>query len=173
MAILGSTTLTGCDSIPSFIAGGTVMLFEQTSAPTSWTKKTTHNNKALRVVNGTVAPGGSITFTSAFASRTPSGTVSVSVSGGTVGSTTLTTPQIPSHTHQAGSIGYVPGVSSTDAPGRSPMRRGNTSSPASGERGGDGSHSHPFSVGSASGSFSGTAQNFAVQYVDIILATKN
>src|SRR5712671_6740374 len=34
-------------------ASGTRLLFQQTSAPTGWTKDTTHNDKALRVVSGT------------------------------------------------------------------------------------------------------------------------
>jgi hypothetical protein len=73
MAVLGSTSLTGCNSIPDFIAGGSLMLFQQTTAPTNWTKETTHNNKALRVVTGTATPGGSTAFTTVFASRTPAG----------------------------------------------------------------------------------------------------
>jgi len=59
MAILGNTTLTGCNSIPDFIAAGSLMMFQQTASPTSWTKQTTHNNKALRVVSGTAGTGGS------------------------------------------------------------------------------------------------------------------
>jgi hypothetical protein len=112
MAVLGSTSLTGCNSIPDFIAGGSLMLFQQTTAPTNWTKGTTHNNKALRVVTGTATPGGSTAFTSVFASRTPAG--SVSVSGGTVGNHTLSTPQIPNHTHPQGC------VNSSNAAGANP-----------------------------------------------------
>ena len=94
MAVLGATNLTGCNSIPDFIAGGSLVLFQQTTAPTSWTKQTTHDNKALRVVTGTATPGGSTAFSTVFASRPVSGTV---------GNHTLTTPQIPSHNHPNGS----------------------------------------------------------------------
>jgi len=169
MAVLGSTNLTGCNSIPDFIAGGSLVTFQQTSAPTSWTKQTTHDNKALRVVSGTATPGGSTAFTSVFASRTPAGSVSVSVSGGTVNNTTLTTPQIPSHSHSSGC------VNSTNAAPFSPSFGSITNGVQSqtGLNGGDGAHSHPFSVGSASGSFSGTALDFAVAYVDIIICSKN
>ena len=38
---------------------GTLMLFQQTAAPTGWTKQTTHDDKALRVVSGTASSGGS------------------------------------------------------------------------------------------------------------------
>ena len=39
-------------------ASGTKMLFQQTAAPTGWTKDTTHNDKALRITSGTVGTGG-------------------------------------------------------------------------------------------------------------------
>lgn len=45
---------------------GTLMLFQQTSAPTGWTKQTTHNDKALRVVSGTASSGGSVAFSTLF-----------------------------------------------------------------------------------------------------------
>jgi hypothetical protein len=166
MAVLGSTSLTGCNSIPDFIAGGSLMLFQQTTAPTNWTKGTTHNNKALRVVTGTATPGGSTAFTSVFASRTPAG--SVSVSGGTVGNHTLSTPQIPNHTHPQGC------VNSSNAAGANPstsVTNGVQTGTGGVDGGSGGAHSHPFSVGSAS--FSGSAMDFAVQYVDIIICSKN
>jgi len=78
---------------------GTLMLFQQTAAPTGWTKQTTHNNKALRVVSATASSGGSVAFTTAFASQTPTGSVTITSVTGSAGSTTLSTPQIPSHTH--------------------------------------------------------------------------
>lgn len=174
MAVLGSTSLTGCNSIPDFIAAGTLMLFQQTAAPTSWTKDTTsHNNKALRVVTGTASPGGTTAFTSVFTSRTPAGSVSVSGSnsGGSVGNTTLTESQIPSHVH---SINHHFGNQATPGQisGGETLFRATNNSNATG---GSGAHAHPFTVPSWSGSasFTGTAQDFAVQYVDVIIASKN
>jgi hypothetical protein len=81
---IGALTSTGFEGggVPS----GTVMLFQQTSAPTGWTKLTTHNDKALRIVSGTVGSGGATAFSA--------------VLNGSVGATTLTTSQIPSHAHQ-------------------------------------------------------------------------
>ena len=55
MAILGATSLTGCDSIPDFIGANSRMVFHQNSAPAvSWTKETdvAFNNIALRVIGG-------------------------------------------------------------------------------------------------------------------------
>jgi hypothetical protein len=174
MAVLGSTSLTGCNSIPDFIAGGSLMLFQQSTAPTNWTKGTTHDNKALRVVTGTATPGGSTAFTSVFASRTPAG--SVSVSGGSVGNHTLASGQIPNHTHTNGASYPGPlaaGASSFPTPQYTPpaLRGVQPSSTGGVNEGSDQAHSHPFSVGSAS--FSGSAMDFAVQYVDIIICSKN
>ena len=57
------------DAAIQVIPTGSVMLFYQTAAPTGWTKITTQNNKALRVVSGSGGgTGGSNTFTSTFTS---------------------------------------------------------------------------------------------------------
>jgi hypothetical protein len=168
MAVLGATNLTGCNSIPDFIAGGSLVTFQQTSAPTSWTKQTTHDNKALRVVSGTATPGGTTAFTSVFASRTPAG--SVSVTGGSVGNTTLVTSQIPSHAHPNGSA-QVTFISPAPNPTQGAGTTRNAADSATGSAGSDGAHAHPFSVGSAS--FAGDALDFAVAYVDIIICSKN
>ena len=71
---------------PSSFPAGTAMLFVQTAAPTGWTKSTTHNDKALRVVSGAASSGGSYTFSSTFVN-------------GNAGATTLSTAQMPSHSH--------------------------------------------------------------------------
>ena len=77
------------------VPAGSRMLFQQTSAPAGWTKVTSGvNNRALRLVSGTAGTGGTNNFTTAFnSSRT--------TSRGSVASHTLTTSQIPSHTHYA------------------------------------------------------------------------
>ena len=141
-------------SSAAIIPSGTVMLFVQTSAPTGWTKSVAYNDRALRVVSGTAGTGGSVAFATAFASQGVSGTV---------GNHTLTTAEIPSHSHTVniyindpcGSPGYI--------------RSGSASGPASytpstSATGSGGAHNH---------SFSGTAINLAVQYVDVIIATKS
>jgi hypothetical protein len=141
------------------------MIFGQTSAPTGFTKLVDQDNAALRVVSGSVGNGGSVNFTTAFASQTPAG--SVSVSGGSVGSFTLTTNEIPSHSHT------VPITPDNCGGPNTPARyAGNPSTTtASGSTGGGGGHSHSFSAPTAS--FSGTAINLAVKYVDVIRATKD
>lgn len=165
----GTITISSTGASGASIPSGTVMLFVQTNAPTGWTKSTTHNNKALRVVSGSASSGGSVDFTTAFASQTPSGSVSVS---GTVGNTTLSTSQMPSHAHGPSVYSYIVeanatgGTSNWTTGGSYNFYFNNTTSSA----GGGSSHNHSFT---GSGTFSGSAINLAVQYVDVIIATAN
>lgn len=133
-------------------ASGTVMLFRQTAAPTGWTKLLTNDNHALRVVTGSVSSGGSVAFTTAFASKAVSGSA---------GGTTLTSTQMPSHTHTATTGHEWAGNNSITAVD---FGRFGNFNPTSSATGGGGSHNH---------TFSGTAINLAVQYVDVIRASKN
>lgn len=78
----------------ALIPTGTKMLFYQAAAPTGWTKQTSVNNAALRVVSGSGGgTGGAIDFSTLFAAGK-----AVSLSGN-VGATTLTVAQMPSHKH--------------------------------------------------------------------------
>lgn len=149
IAVDGTITA-GSNKVDAF-PSGTVMLFAQTNAPTGWTKSTAHDNKALRVVSGAASSGGTVAFTTAFASQSVSGTV---------GSTTLSTSQIPAHSHL-----FVQGNGGTPTSGTVGviMSSANSGSGGTLNEGGGGSHNH---------SFTGTAINLAVQYVDVILATK-
>ena len=164
----------GIDSFPS----GTALLFQQTAAPTGWTKSTTHNDKALRVVSGSASSGGSVAFTTAFASQAVSGSV------GTSGATTLTSGQIPNHYHQvfttgfAGTLGIQVKSGSSDGnqyaytdvadlPQYTTAAGSSSGTFANNDNGGGGSHTH------TGGTFTGTAIDLAVQYVDVIIATKN
>ena len=170
--ILTSNGTTWISQAPAASGGfdaGTRMMFAQTSAPTGWTKDTTnYNNHALRVVTGTASTGGSVAFTTAFASQTPtiSNTLSLDTSGLSAGATTLSTAQMPSHLHSGGSGGS----STVDAGSTfSVANTGNT-----GSTGGGGSHSHSISgTASLSGGITSSAINLAVQYLDVITATKN
>lgn len=132
---------------------GTRLIFQQTAAPVGWTKDATHNDKALRVVSGSVVNGGSVAFTTAFASQTPTGTV---------GNTTLTLAQIPSHTHDGNPMGdnnadfTAPPSASNGA-----LSGGSFNTTAAG---GGGSHTH---------TFTGNAINLAVAYCDVIFAQKD
>jgi hypothetical protein len=74
-------------------AAGTVILFYQAAAPTGWTQVTSLNDYDLRLVSGTGGTtGGTTAYSTVFSNQTP--TI-------TVGSYTLTTADIPSHSHSA------------------------------------------------------------------------
>jgi len=135
------------------IQAGTVMLFFQAAAPAGWTQVTTHNNKALRIVSGAGGgSGGSVTFTNAFTTQAV---------GGSNSATTLTSGQIPWHTHNTIFYG-TSGSGISPSSGGSPL--GGTSIATDGGIGGGGSHNH---------TFTGTAINLAVQYIDLIIARKD
>jgi hypothetical protein len=157
-----STYLRG-DGAWAAIAGfptSTAMLFVQTAAPTGWTKSTTHDNKALRVVSGSASSGGTTAFTTVFTNQTPT----ITTSGLSAGATTLSTSQIPSHTH---TIPVSDGCNFSG--GNFPKQtHTNTASLTSGAAGGGGSHTH-----SISGSATSSAITLNVQYVDVIIATKD
>ncbi|SEO64602.1 hypothetical protein [Nitrosovibrio sp. Nv6] len=131
---------------PGAFPTGTRMLFQQTSAPTGWTKETNaaYNDIALRVVTGTVGAGGATLFSNTF-----SGSKSTDA-------LTLTTGQMPSH-------GHTYNVLATSGAGPNDSGGGGgsvTGTPPTNSTGGGGSHSH-------------TISNFNLKYSDVIIASKN
>ena len=168
----GNVTTAGKITATTFegvFPSGTKMMFVQTAAPTGWTKDTTHDNKALRVVSGTASTGGTVAFTTAFASKAVSGTIANTTAGGTVGDTTLTIAQIPSHNHGLEQGPYTGGGNYTP-PGSNNQFSVNAQTT---HTGGGGSHNHSFTGTAHNHSFTGTAIDMAVQYVDTIIATKD
>jgi len=164
--------LTGVDPFPS----GTKLVFYQASAPTGWTQDTASalSNTALTVVTGTGGgTGGSDSFYSTFGASRTLNTGAIPVSGsvsGTVGGTTLSTPQIPSHTHTF-PYAFGPQVSMPIGPGT-----GNPSTFTTDATGGNGSHSHPFSGSLSGGATSDTPLTIPamdVKYANVIIATKD
>ena len=132
---------------PAF-ASGTRIGFQQTAAPTGWTKDTTAaiNDSILRFVTGSVTPsGGSVAF-STWNAQT--------VTGGTA----ISTAQIPSHTHT------LSGSWSTSGAGPITFTSGgvNSSGGVSGQAdatGGGGSHDHSLTHG--------------LKFYDFIIASKD
>jgi len=127
----------------------TAMMFAQTAAPTGWTKSSTHNDKALRVVSGTASSGGATAFTTVFGS------------GKTVGAHTLSVAETPSHAHPGSTVP----VDSTNSGNNTTASRGDGGGAAGNaplsiaSQGGGGSHDHTLSLD--------------LQYVDVIIATKD
>ena len=139
-------------------AQNTAMVFYQETAPTGWTKVTSGiDDKALRVQTGSAGgtTGGSVAFETAFASQTPSGSVTV-----TVANRTLTEGMLASHSHSVrGSVA---------ASGGAVFGAGNTAGTNTADAGSDDPHNH-----SATGSFSGSAMNLDVAYLNVIVCTKD
>jgi hypothetical protein len=188
------TAVDNAEPFPS----GTSMLFQQTAAPTGWTKSTTHNDKALRLTSGTVGTGGSVAFSTAMA--TPAGSVSgnpgsnlavgagnlaVSMSGN-ISNTSLSTAQLASHSH---SFNFVQGNNSLsanptkNAGWQNPINSlsGNANTNASGS-GSAHNHSHnlsgsmtgdPALTGNVTSGNLAVASTINVQYVDFIIANKD
>ncbi len=142
----------GLEGVKPFPAG-TRLLFQQSTAPTGWTKDTTVNDKALRVVSGAVGSGGVTGFSSIF-SRTM------------VDSTTLVASQMPGHAHEvidsvgtyvrrAGNAGGGIQVIRTTDNGTGAT---NSTQLVTGTQGGNGSHTH--------------GPDLRLAYIDVIIATK-
>jgi hypothetical protein len=76
---------------------GTSLLCFDAAAPTGWTIDTSFTDCAVRIHTTGGGTGGTVGFTTAFASKTPTGTV---------GGHTLTTSELPSHTHSVTDPGH-------------------------------------------------------------------
>lgn len=217
MAVLTSNSLDGCSSIPCFLPGTTRLTFNNSTAPTSWTKDTTsHNNKALRLITGTRTPAGTNAFITVFpdTARPIQGSISFTDSNVTfaqetispvavgqfnsfptltVNNQTLTSAQLPSHSHVYQRLPFADARASTTSAGtRGHARSGpqqftfvpsavispHTHTVPAGVQ-----HNHPVTVtahghqitslGPHNHGFTATAQNFAVSYTDIIVAVKD
>ena len=128
---------------------GTTLLFYQAAAPTGWTQVTTQNNKALRVVSGTGGgSGGTTAFTTVFASR------SVPLLQHTHGITD------PGHVHS-----YTRTTTGTDT------RSGGDTHYINADTANTVSATTGISIDNAG--TAGATMDFAVQYIDVILCSKN
>jgi hypothetical protein len=159
------------------IVSGTAMIFPaQATAPTGWTKQTTHNNKAFRLVTGAASSGGSTTFSATYVNAT-------------TGSFALTSAHLPAHTHTWSATSSSDGAHShtfercQDAgirPGTGGTVSGSVgygdNSGQSDTTGSGGAHSHTLS-GTSDSAGTGTGHthtlDLAVQYVDAIYATRD
>jgi hypothetical protein len=154
------------------IPSGSVLLFYQAAAPTGWTQVTTVNDRALRVVSGSGGVTGGTTAYSTYFNGSFS-----------VGSTTITEAQMPSHTHAVTDPGHTHGIF--------PGGGNNAILPsADGVQGGNGGSSafyinscyrgqliESVATGisiSATGSSTGHAHTIpSLQYADVIICSKN
>lgn len=135
------SALTGVQPFPS----GTRMLFQQTAAPTGWTKETGagFNDVGLRVVTGTTGGGGATGFATVFGA------------GKTTGGHTLSLAELAPHT------GHVDGVTTTtvQAASMSSSTKTVVSAVNTSNRGSGSVHNHTLSLDLA--------------YKDVIVASKD
>jgi hypothetical protein len=124
-------------------ASGTRVLFQQTNAPTGWTKETAHNDKVLRVVSGTASAGGANSFSTVMAQTV-------------VGSTALTLAQIPPHSHSYNATTISSGPDPFLDAGTINI---GTTGATTGSAGSGDAHNHSITMNMA--------------YVDIIIGVKN
>lgn len=156
-------------------AAGTKMVFQQTTAPTGWTKDTTHDKKVLRCVTGSASSGGSVTFADVFKNQTVSGTTGgtgVTITGSTAGHV-LTQAQLPSVNLYT--TKFFKTEQGADNKGSSSGSGGAYETAVIPLGGSDQSHSHgngTLAGSSHTHSFSDTL-DLAVEYVDLIIATKD
>jgi microcystin-dependent protein len=166
------------DGVGDLAAGGsfppgTSMTFNQTAAPPGWTKSLAHNNVALRVVDGVVGSGGSVTFSAAFMNHTEN-----------TGDHALSEAQIPQHTHTFG--GDTGGQSANHTHGYAVVAGGAAMSGGGGfglevrqTEGASNDHNHNINGTTGGGTGGGQGHSHAlnlnldVQYVDVIIATKD
>jgi hypothetical protein len=155
-ALIPTLSVTNLSILPS----GTRMIFQQSSAPTGWTKDTTDvHQRAMRVTSGNVSSGGNSDFTDVFRNWTTN-------------SHTLTTSQIPSHRH------WVSRAAKDD----NNFSQWNTNTQEFGLYSDAGSYSasdqnhsvgrNTAYTGGGSGHNHGT-MNFAVRYLDVIICSKD
>ncbi len=112
------------DYVDGIIEAGSLMLFQQTAAPTGWTKGVTHDDKALRVVTGAAGSAGTSPFTTVFALQAVDGH-------------TLVESEMPAHTHELTFSSVFPQGDDEGASGKISAVNTDTLS-----TGGDGSHAH-------------------------------
>lgn len=157
--------------IPSSFPAGTRIAFQQSAAPTGWTKDTTTagmNDVLMRVTTGAVTSGGTQNFSTWNALAA-------------TGSTVLSSAQMPSHSHGVSDPGHEHTYGYTDIVGGGgtvPLDTGSTwfatAIAASTYKAGGGITTTGISVGSAGGGAGHTHPlTNGVKYFDFIVGVKN
>ena len=156
---LATTAFVVASAAAPSVPSGSVMLFYQAAAPSGWTQVTSLNDYDLRLVSGTGGTtGGTTAYSTVFTNQTPT------ISGGAIGATTLSTAQIPSHTHTVTAVGS--GAAAFLNQGCGSMATGALSF-TTGAEGGGGSHTHSITA------ITSSAITLNVRYANIIICSKN
>ena len=136
---------------------GTRIVFQQTAAPTGWTKDTSITNAALRLTDGTVTSGGADNFSTIFGTSK------------STASYTLLEADVPAHDHGSGGA-HTHTVSTGSIVAGSSVQGGLASS-GSINTGSSGTHTHTSFGGG--GGHAHTLSNMNIKYQDVIVAQKD
>lgn len=158
---------------PEYI--GSTMLFIQATAPTGWVKETGNNDCALRVTTGTPTTGGTNGFTTCFPGANRAVSATAPAISASAGAATLSSTQIPSHTHPYNTRSPI-GVTYSSSLSVSPLQTRYTvltsGQPGNiGSGGTGGSHSHTMPASPVS--IVGTSLALSLKYLDAIFATRS
>lgn len=162
----GSITNVGSGAKYDAFPSGTRLLFQQSVVPTGWTKDTSLNDRALRVVSGSVSTGGSLAFSAGFTARGISGSV---------GATVLSWNEMPVHNHTGvtdeqgwHAHGYLDRI---NAGGGEANVNGPNSGGSDLARGTDGAgnHAHNLSINNAGANW-GHGHTLAINNLDMAIA---
>lgn len=173
-SVLKASLLSQWQTSGALFPTATRLAFQSATPPVGWVKETNaaYHDAALRFTTGaTATTGGAQSFGTAFASKTPTGTV---------GATTLAESQIPAHSHNviadtdstfsAGGIGAGSYVAKMVTPSGAEYRyviQASATPPTLGiasYTGGGGSHTH---------TFTGNAIDMSVKYVEFCIGAKS
>lgn len=164
-ALIAKAGATNGVSWSALVPAGTVAIFYQAAAPTGWTVSDADTDKALRIVSGTSglggSAGGSTAFSTVFSARTIL-EANLPAHAHTF-SGTSTSNGAHSHTYQYGGTRTAESGSNITIVASTTLQNGTTST--------DGAHTHTYS-GTTSTIGSGSAMDFAVQFCNVIRATK-
>jgi hypothetical protein len=156
---------TTMSSIYNIVPLNSVAVFYQSVQPLGWTKSTSHNQKALRVVSsGGGSSGGSSSFPSIFKSYSVNSSSTVT---GSANDTLITAPMIGPHLHgvAGGGAAITIGGGGGDVGTGGGWQRPDTVTGSSSSS--NSPHTHPFS-GTAPYSYSFSLN---VQYIDVIICS--
>ena len=191
MAVLGATTLTGCNSIPNFMDTGSVMTYIQSAAPVNWTRVATDtaDNRMLRVISSGTGGGVGGSASPILNNVVPVHTHGFGTGNNSVGhSHSGNTGNVSAdHDHEnpnyatTGQLGF-PGLGAASGQlfvGAAVVYGGGTGNLRTGGRSND--HIHGFSTGghsvdhihSATTDNGSSQTNWEPRYVDSLLCSKN
>lgn len=149
------------------IPSGSITIMHVNTAPPGWVKTNTFNEHMLRVVTGSVGSGGTVDFSSFAVSHS----TTITGSSRTLFPVTLTSGELPSHSHR-----YYNGVNfskaNTTPPLLNPVMRDNNSLTTSLSVGSSVAHGHPgFDDNTVTFSPDGDL-DMRVKYVDVLLVER-